>query len=202
VQQGEEELKQTHYYPQDVVLKKAAMLTRAREATARNFEVIRLENLATPEGRAANVAAAKYAEEQGVPMGRTQTRESGGVPASEASGAPAADDFLAQHEQMMRSQGHSGGVSARQRRQMRASQRERANASRSRHPLAASRADAAGEEELVMQGDHTIQTCEVLASNVEGLALNAGGGDDYCPICWTPWGEFADSSTLAVVLPL
>jgi hypothetical protein len=118
------------------------------------------------------------------------------------SGAPAADDFLAQHEQMMRSQGHSGGVSARQRRQMRASQRERANASRSRHPLAASRADAAGEEELVMQGDHTIQTCEVLASNVEGLALNAGGGDDYCPICWTPWGEFADSSTLAVVLPL
>jgi hypothetical protein len=52
-----------------------------------------------------------------------------------------------------------------------------------------------------MQGEHTIQTCEVLASNVVGLALNAGSGDCNCPICWTPWSDFADSSTLAVVLP-
>eukprot|EP00601_Ochromonadales_sp_CCMP2298_P016549 CAMPEP_0173224082 /NCGR_PEP_ID=MMETSP1142-20121109/4135_1 /TAXON_ID=483371 /ORGANISM="non described non described, Strain CCMP2298" /LENGTH=809 /DNA_ID=CAMNT_0014152297 /DNA_START=448 /DNA_END=2873 /DNA_ORIENTATION=+ len=105
------------------------------------------------------------------------------------------DDFLAQHEQLMRSQGQ-GRVSARQRRQMRTSQRERAHA-RSRHSLPVR--EAVGEEH--MQREHTIQTCEVLASNVEGLALNAGDDHDCCPFCWTPWSEFAEDSALAVVLP-
>jgi hypothetical protein len=117
------------------------------------------------------------------------------------------DDFLADHEQIVRSQsiqsqssGAAGGASARQRRRAQANRRLRTN--RSRTGTALGGAGGAGvEAEEEMQGDHYIQTCEVLASNVEGLACNAGLKDDRCPCCLNSWGEFDDSSTLCVVLP-
>ncbi|KAJ1413914.1 hypothetical protein B484DRAFT_454976 [Ochromonadaceae sp. CCMP2298] len=106
------------------------------------------------------------------------------------------DDFLADHEQMVRSQS-SGGASARQMRRLRASRRERTNA-RSRAALGGS----SEAEEGVMQGDHDVQSCEVLALPCEGvLALNAGRADDRCASCIISWGELAESRTLAVVLP-
>ncbi|KAJ1428253.1 hypothetical protein B484DRAFT_69896 [Ochromonadaceae sp. CCMP2298] len=163
------------FEPPDVLAQVPAMLRRAR-----HLQALRDNALARTASEACAAAAAAD------------------LMRLEASAPVAEDDFLAEHEQMMSSRSNVG-VSASQRRQHRESERERVNAARRSHSLAsATRAEAAGEEELVMQGEHIIQTCEVLAT---GGVLALNGGDDFCPYCITPWVEFADSSALAVVLP-
>jgi hypothetical protein len=158
--------------PPDVASKVGSLLSRYAEL----YAVVRTATAST----SASVSAAVDVSAEDVSAEET----AGTVPLG-GEGECAGDDFLSSHEQMLsQSAVH---VSARHRRHVRASQRERENA-RSRHPLAPS--EEVGE--AVMCEEHQIQTC---------AALGDAYADERCPICWSSWREFPDCTSLAVVLP-